>query len=541
MPSQPPLSHVGVIVNSSARRVACDQCHAQKLRCTKLENCTVCVRCQRLDRQCIWSPPSRSGRPARKTVGEKLVKRRSSRLDNAGEKRRKRSLSVLELTGEEDGLVSAREPVYTSQISTQPTPPAVVMSEAVPSRPPSVADWNMSDIFSISSPRYSSRENPFPTLWTPERVPPMPNFTDYFQMPGVGNQTRTTGDAHEMTPTCAPQRLASLQDITLELSNINLSLFNLERSLHVEPWGPMFASPAAVITKLSTCGSDQPDDTLAHGYPLIDIFNKTQHFIEIAKQTSVYFASLPTPLISRPTPPGEAPSLAFCPDSDTSSRASSRSSQVDMYTQHEMPPPASSSTAQGDTSSPDLPTALLFTTGYARILDLYTTRLNTNIAFRPRTVNTIDGRRPGLSPTDAPCYPAVAVGRLPARQLRCAADLNGNPGDILLAHGGGTSPGCCRVEREVTRERSRSGSGTEERARSPSYPGGEEGGPYSSGPQHEPSRLGNQAGAGRGLLSAAMIEIVVQGEGQGNRLGKVGLLRRKLTRVKKELEKSMHS
>ncbi|KAF7165323.1 hypothetical protein CNMCM5623_009528 [Aspergillus felis] len=372
MSSQPPLSRVGVIVNPTARRVACDQCHAQKLRCTKLENCTVCVRCQRLDRHCIWSPPSRSGRPARTTVAEKVVKQGGSRLDNAGKKRRKRSLNALELRPE-DGPRSAREPVYTSQISTQPTLPAVEISEAVPSLPPPVADWNMSDIFSISSPPYSSRDNPFPSLWTPERVPPMPNFTDYFQMPSVGNQTRTAKDTSAMPAACAPQRLASLQDITLELSNIDLSLFNLEQSLHVEPWGPMFASPAAVITKLSTCGSDQPDDTLAHGYPLIDIFNKTQHFINIAKQTSIYFASLSTPLTSRPTPPGKAPSRAFYSDRDTSSQASSRLSPVDMYTQREMPAPASSSAARGNPSSPDLPTALLFTTGYARILDLYST------------------------------------------------------------------------------------------------------------------------------------------------------------------------
>ncbi|GIK00438.1 hypothetical protein Aspvir_004463 [Aspergillus viridinutans] len=322
MPSQPPLSHVGVIVNPSARRLACDQCHAQKLRYTKLENCTLCVRCQRLNRQCIWSPPSRSGRPARTTVEEKVVKRGSSRLD-AAEKRRKRSLSVLELTSEEDGPGGVREPVHASQISTQPNLPAVEMSERVPSLPPSVADWNMSDIFSLSSPRYSSRENTFPSLWSPESVPPLPNFTDYFQMAPMGNQARTTED----TPaplTGAPQKLDSLHDITRELSNINMSLFDLEQSLHAEPWGAMFASPAAVITKLSTCGGDQSDDTLAHGYPLIEIFNKTQHFIDIARQTSVYFASLPTPLTSRPTPTPEAPSRAFYPDSDTSSHASSR-------------------------------------------------------------------------------------------------------------------------------------------------------------------------------------------------------------------------
>ncbi|KAK6824313.1 hypothetical protein RU639_005077 [Aspergillus parasiticus] len=234
MPSQPPSPHVGVIVNPSARRVACDQCHAQKLRCTKLEDCTVCIRCQRLNRQCSWSPPARNGRPARTTA------ERASRSDH--KKRRKRSSSVLEMTPEN----SAQEHVRSSSISTvaQPTPPAVAVP---PSGPPSIADWNMSDIFNFSSPRDSSRENPlFPSLWTPDSVPPMPNLTDYFQMPtnglgGLGTQPRIPDDRS------APS-LDSLQDITRELSNVNLLLFDLEQSLHAEPWGPMFASPAAVIT-----------------------------------------------------------------------------------------------------------------------------------------------------------------------------------------------------------------------------------------------------------------------------------------------------
>lgn len=120
--------HVGVIVNPSARRVACDQCHAQKLRCTKLNNCTVCIRCQRLSRQCIWSPPSRSGRPAKITAEETLIRRNTAR-----EKRRKRSLSALKMTPEEGGRPdSAREHVRSSSVSTlahtdhnnrpQPTP-----------------------------------------------------------------------------------------------------------------------------------------------------------------------------------------------------------------------------------------------------------------------------------------------------------------------------------------------------------------------------------------------------------------------------------
>lgn len=585
MPSQPPSPHVGVIVNPSAHRIACDQCHAQKLRCTKVENCNVCVRCQRLNRQCVWSPPSRSGRPAKTTVDEKSV-RRGSRLDNAGEKRRKRSLSVLELTPREE---SAREHVHSSRISTlahndqnhpQPTPPAVEMSEVPPSLPPSIADWNISDIFSPSSPRSSSRENPFSSSWTPpDSVPQMSNFTEYFQMPTnglgcLGNQTRTTenintnGSTPAIPLTCVPPRLDSLQDITQELSNINLSLFNLEQSLHAEPWGPMFVSPAAVITKLSTCGDDQPDDTLIHGYPLIEIFNKTQRFIDIARQTSVYFASLPAPFAStstssstsRPSSTGQAPSWhpsrAYYPDSDTSSQASSRlSPPTDMYMQREMPPPHSTSSSSttrangpGRTASCDLPTALHFTSGYARILDLYTT-VSTQMSHFVHALSV-------QSTAGGPDYRQRIHPVIPPLQWGAFQPANYGALQILMAiqvisyllTEVERALGVDEWEREVTRERSRSG----ERGRRSSHSGyhgpSEERGSYLFTQMHAQSRRrdsvageGERAGAGRGLLSPAMIEIVVQEEGLGSRRGKVGLLRRKLRRMKKELEKSMHS
>lgn len=254
----------------------------------------------------------------------------------------------------------------------------------------------MSDIFNFSSPRDSSRENlVFSSLWTPDSVPPVPNLTDYLQLPpnglgGMGTQPRIPDDRS------AHSGLDSLQDITRELSNVNLSLFDLEQSLHAEPWSPMFASPDAMITKLSTCG-DQPDDTLAHVYPLIDTFKKAQRFINIAKQTSAYFASLPTQPAStltssftgRPSSIGQAPSwhpshaLHTDSDSNASSQGSSPfSPPVEVYTPRDMPPPysaSSSSTLRGNrpgrTASRDLPTALLFTTGYARILELYMTVL----------------------------------------------------------------------------------------------------------------------------------------------------------------------
>ncbi|KAK9234372.1 hypothetical protein V1525DRAFT_61231 [Lipomyces kononenkoae] len=49
-----------------SRRLACDACHRQKLRCKIGDTGTACERCLRTGRTCNWSPPSRNGRPPKK-------------------------------------------------------------------------------------------------------------------------------------------------------------------------------------------------------------------------------------------------------------------------------------------------------------------------------------------------------------------------------------------------------------------------------------------------------------------------------------------
>ncbi|KAF3479443.1 uncharacterized protein GIQ15_06419 [Arthroderma uncinatum] len=59
---------------SSRLRLACDRCHAHKLRCLRSESTEAggkCDRCRRAAVQCIYSPPNRLGRPARSGTGQK--------------------------------------------------------------------------------------------------------------------------------------------------------------------------------------------------------------------------------------------------------------------------------------------------------------------------------------------------------------------------------------------------------------------------------------------------------------------------------------
>ncbi|KAJ5787846.1 hypothetical protein N7457_002836 [Penicillium paradoxum] len=561
MPSQP-SHHIGVIVNRSVRRAACDQCHTQKLRCTKLENYDVCVRCERLNRQCNWSVPSRSGRPAKSTAEGKLARRDS--LQNVGEKRRKRSFSALELTPENSHLETPREHVCTGQASAlardqnqpQPSPLPLEMAEAPPSLP-SIVDWNMSDFLGLSSPRYGAGKPPFVPSWIyPDSPSQMHNFTDCLQLPnnGVGypgtqatENRNASGNNHAVSPSPG---VNSLQDITREISNINLSLFDLEQSLNAEPWGPMFATPAAAVTKLSTCSDDQADDWMTQGYPLVDIFNKTQRFIEVAKQTSIYFASRHAPNASTPTssstshpgqPPSKHPLSAAYADSDTPSQASSHSSiPVDISIQPDLPPqhsaPSSNST-QSDRPSrtaSHVPTALLFATGYARILDIYTT-LSTQISnfVHALSVQSLAGE-PDNRQRMHPAIPPLQWGAFQPANYGGLQILMATQVLTYLLKEVERAVGFYGWEREMTRERSRSEEG--ETGRFASRHGDSRRRRRDSG-----VRDADHGGGGQGLLSSAMIEIVVQADGSGNWLGKVGVLRSKLRMLKEELEKSMHS
>lgn len=192
----------------------------------------------------------------------------------------------------------------------------------------------------------------------------------------------------------------------------------------------------------------------------------------------------------------------------------------------------SSSDRPRRTASPVLPTALLFTTGYARILDLYMTVVtqmsNFVHALSVQSMNGAPDYRQRMHPVIPPLqwggFQPANYGALQILMVIQVISYLFTQVEHVL--------GVDEWERELTRERSRS-----EERRS-----------YRFAQIHGQSRRrdtvgdGDRVGVGNGmgLLSPAMIELVVQGEGEGSRRGKVGLLRRKLRRLKKELEKSMH-
>lgn len=77
--------------DETEKRFACNRCHTQKLRCLRNENRRaeedVCVRCERANAQCVYSPSERLGRPpaldkSRGKVRQKSPKRKHQQLES---------------------------------------------------------------------------------------------------------------------------------------------------------------------------------------------------------------------------------------------------------------------------------------------------------------------------------------------------------------------------------------------------------------------------------------------------------------------------
>ncbi|KAF5858703.1 hypothetical protein ETB97_003870 [Aspergillus alliaceus] len=146
--------------------------------------------------------------------------------------------------------------------------------------------------------------------------------------------------------------------MTLSVPRWQLHLYQTPND---KPWGEMFESPSAVISKLTACSRGHPDKApLTLSYPLAEIFNETRRFIEGLEWTTVYFVSFPTPsqlssysvsVSSTQTPPQDPLSQPSSQESETSSNTAS-----EPLIQPEASPSSNTAYQAGQT---DFPTALL--------------------------------------------------------------------------------------------------------------------------------------------------------------------------------------
>lgn len=83
---------------SPVKRLACDRCHDQKLRCTRPQEGETCVRCQRAGVLCNVSLAQRTGRP-RKSSNNQPKPERTTGSNASGSATRSSSQDVEKRTG----------------------------------------------------------------------------------------------------------------------------------------------------------------------------------------------------------------------------------------------------------------------------------------------------------------------------------------------------------------------------------------------------------------------------------------------------------
>lgn len=138
-----------------------------------------------------------------------------------------------------------------------------------------IPDWSFSEIFGIPSPRSLQGDTPSHAFASPVHHPG-----------GIGI---------EQPPTpLAPESITEYHShgTAHKLSELNTALLRLLSSLHGEPWASMFESPSTLAALLTSC--DQQANKIVYEYPLVEVFEKTQAFINLAKLTTATPASAAT-------------------------------------------------------------------------------------------------------------------------------------------------------------------------------------------------------------------------------------------------------
>ncbi|KAM3516586.1 hypothetical protein NHJ13051_009772 [Beauveria bassiana] len=160
---------------------------------------------------------------------------------------------------------AADAPDDATRISPQSGNPRVVLAEYATVDPPSASIiTSFSEFFGIPSPSSLQSDTQSHAFASPGHHPG-----------GIGI---------EQPPTpLAPKSIAEnhFHDTAHKLSELNTALLRLNNSLHGEPWASMFESPTTLADLLTSC--DQQANKIVYEYPLVEVFEKTQAFTNLAK------------------------------------------------------------------------------------------------------------------------------------------------------------------------------------------------------------------------------------------------------------------
>ncbi|KAF1733615.1 hypothetical protein CRV24_005142 [Beauveria bassiana] len=342
----------GVIIDSSTRRFACDQCHFQKLRCTRPDDSNSCARCYRLKRPCVWSSPLRSGRPPKipRLAADTATDTTDATDASDAPDGTTRTADIPRVVFAEDATVDPPSAATTTVGAAADSAPALTPAET----PSYILDWSFSEFFGIPSPRSLPGDTQSHAFAFPVHHP--------------------GGISVEQPPTpFAPESITEnhSHDATHKLSELNTALLRLNNSLHGEPWASMFESPSTLAALLASC--DQQATKIVYEYPLVEIFEKTQAFTNLAKLTTATPASAATGVQPSST---ATDSFRGSPNSWTSSSCNAAILRNPLTQSFPKRPAKISKT------SANLSSALVLATCYAHILDIFLTVFTQMLYFK---------------------------------------------------------------------------------------------------------------------------------------------------------------
>lgn len=111
-----------LILDGPPLRLACDRCHKRKQRCTRtgINDNKPCERCREAGSQCVYSPPSRLGRPSNR------AKRERQQIGTSGHRSRPRSNTT--------SPTSPHHPAHSFSLSASSVPVPIYMPVATNGR-----------------------------------------------------------------------------------------------------------------------------------------------------------------------------------------------------------------------------------------------------------------------------------------------------------------------------------------------------------------------------------------------------------------------
>ncbi|PYH93398.1 hypothetical protein BO71DRAFT_484668 [Aspergillus ellipticus CBS 707.79] len=267
------------------REVACDQCHAQKLRCAKEGHSQVCLRCQRLGKTCT-----------RTRAGHVFTKSLAGRPSKTGRKRRcstkENSESAVFSEGFRSGVDGSTQIPFSPTDRFDPPPdlsglwgPDLAFDTLVPYPVDTVplqdhrpASLSTSSALLNQTDATAAAEYPYlHPSWSWPGEPPLQipsNLTDpEYSTPENAEEPLASILARAQSPTQNVSR-----DTGCGLSNLYLALIDTHQELKHDPWASIFQSPRYLRGLLQT---SRPDRCITNDYPMVLIFEVGDRFLDV--------------------------------------------------------------------------------------------------------------------------------------------------------------------------------------------------------------------------------------------------------------------